>query len=75
MLSLRTILTSGDGRDARPIQYEVLGLPSGQGALIALLSGAWKVLRIKDGRSIGSWSGDFDSPAAAMRSLEAGGFR
>ena len=69
MLKLRGTLTYTDGLDERPVQFEVLGLPAGRGALITLLSGVWKVLRIRDGRSEGPWSGSFDSAEAALRWL------
>ena len=70
MLTLRITQTSDDGPDARPIQYEVLGLPVGRRALISRLSGVWKVLRIRDGLSESSWSGAYESPDDALRSLE-----
>ena len=43
MLTLRTLETSG----GKPYQYDVIGLPTGRGAMLARLSGVWKVLKIE----------------------------
>ena len=53
MLTLRALGTSGSGQvigqviGSDPYQYEVIGLPTGSGAMLARLSGVWKMLRIK----------------------------
>lgn len=65
MLTLRTLLTSG----GEPYQYEVIGLPTGRGAMLARLSGVWKILKIERGKSY-AWTGSFVSADDALTSLE-----
>ena len=65
MLTLRTLLTSG----GQPYQYEVIGLPTGRGAMLARLSGVWKILKIERGKSY-AWTGRFVSADDALTSLE-----
>ena len=65
MLTLRTLLTSG----GEPYQYEVIGLPTGRGAMLARLSGVWKILKIERGKSH-AWTGSFVSADDALTSLE-----
>jgi hypothetical protein len=64
MLTLRTLETSG----GEPYQYDVIGLPTGRGAMLARLSGVWKVLKIERGKSY-AWTGSFVSADAALTSL------
>jgi hypothetical protein len=65
MLTLRTLLTSG----GEPYQYEVIGLPTGRGAMLARLSGVWKILKIESGKNY-AWTGSFVSVEEALTSLE-----
>jgi len=65
MLTLRTLLTSG----GQPYQYEVIGLPTGRGAMLARLSGVWKILKIERGKTY-AWTGSFVSADDALTSLE-----
>ena len=65
MLTLRTLEISG----GEPYQYDVIGLPTGRGAMVARLSGVWKVLKIERGKSY-AWSGSFVSADDALTSLE-----
>jgi hypothetical protein len=65
MLTLRTLLTSG----GEPYQYEVIGLPTGRGAMLARLSGVWKILKIERGKTY-AWTGSFVSADDALTSLE-----
>ena len=64
MLTLRTLETSG----GKPYQYDVIGLPTGRGAMLARLSGVWKVLKIERGKSY-AWTGSFVSAHDALTSL------
>jgi hypothetical protein len=64
MLTLRTLLTSG----GQPYQYEVIGLPTGRGAMLARLSGVWKILKIERGKTY-AWTGSFVSADDALTSL------
>ena len=65
MLTLRTLLTSG----GEPYQYEVIGLPTGRGAMLARLSGAWKILKIERGKNY-AWTGSFVSAKDALASID-----
>ena len=65
MLTLRTLLTSG----GEPYQYEVIGLPTGRGAMLARFSGVWKILKIERGKNY-AWTGSFVSADDALTSLE-----
>ena len=65
MLTLRTLEIS----EGEPYQYDVIGLPTGRGAMVARLSGVWKVLKIERGKSY-AWSGSFVSADDALTSLE-----
>ena len=65
MLTLRTLLTSG----GEPYQYEVIGLPTGRGAMLARLSGVWKILKIEPGKYF-AWTGSFVSAHDALTALE-----
>jgi hypothetical protein len=74
MLTLRALGTSGSqviGQVIRsePYRYEVLGLPTGSGAMLARLSGVWKVLRIERGKGY-AWNGSFASAEDALASLD-----
>lgn len=64
MLTLRT-LGIGEGE---PYRYEVIGLPPGRGAMLARLSGVWKILKIERGKSY-AWTGSFVSADDALTSL------
>ena len=67
MLTLRKLEISGGGPE--PYRYEVIGLPSGRGAMLARLSGVWKVLKIEPGKNY-AWTGSFVSADDALTSLE-----
>lgn len=67
MLTLRALETSGE----EPYRYEVIGLPTGRVAMLARLSGVWKILKIECGKNC-AWTGSFVSAAAALTSLEGG---
>ena len=69
MLTLRALGTSGSVIGSAPYQYEVIGLPTGRGAMLARLSGVWKVLRIERGK-YHAWTGCFVSADDALASLE-----
>ena len=49
MLTLRPLGISGSGPviGSEPYQYEVIGLPLRRGAMLARLSGVWKILKIE----------------------------
>ena len=65
MLTLRTLEISG----GEPYQYDVIGLPTGRGAMLARLSGVWKILRIERGKSY-AWTGSFVSAKDALASID-----
>ena len=74
MLTLRALGTSGSlgiGRVIRsePFRYEVIGLPTGSGAMLARLSGVWKILRIERGK-YHAWNGSFVSAEDALASID-----
>jgi len=74
MLTLRALGTSGSqaiGQFIRsePYRYEVIGLPTGSGAMLARLSGVWKILRIERGK-YRAWSGSFVSAEDALASID-----
>ena len=72
MLTLRTLGTSGSDpvSGSEPYRYEVIGLPTGSGAMLARLSGVWKVLRIERGGCY-AWTGSFVSAQDALASINA----
>jgi hypothetical protein len=69
MLTLRALGTRGRGLvvGSEPYRYEVIGLPTGSGAIVARLSGVWKILRIQRGRQ---WTGSFVSAEDALASID-----
>ena len=75
MLTLRTreIRESGQDvgseRESEPYRYDVIGLPAGRGAMLARLSGFWKILKIEPGK-YHAWTGSFVSVDDALTSLE-----
>jgi hypothetical protein len=71
MLTLRPLGTSGSGpvTGSEPYRYEVIGLPAGRGAMLAKLSGVWKILKIESGKNH-AWIGSFVSADDALTSLE-----
>ena len=71
MLTLRPLGISGSGPviGSEPDRYEVIGLPTGCGAMLARLSGVWKILKIEPGKSH-AWNGSFLSAGDALTSLE-----
>ena len=74
MLTLRALGTSGSqgiGQVVRsePYRYEVIGLPTGSGAMLAKLSGVWKILRIERGKYY-AWDGSFCSAEDALASID-----
>lgn len=71
MLTLRTLVVSGSGSGIaqEPYRYEVIGLPAGRGAMLARLSGVWKILKIEPGKHY-AWTGSFRSANAALTSLK-----
>ena len=72
MLTLRPLGISGNGPviGSEPYRYEVIGLPTGRGAMLARLSGVWKILKIEPGKNY-AWTGSFVSADDALTSLEA----
>ena len=70
MLTLRPLRISGSGPviGSEPYRYEVMGLPAGRGAMLARLSGVWKILRIEPGR-FHAWTGSFGSAEDALASI------
>ena len=74
MVRLRALGTSGSrviGQfiQSEPHRYEVIGLPTGSGAMLARLSGVWKILRIERGKSH-AWTGSFVSAEDALASID-----
>ena len=71
MLTLSPLGISGSGPvvGSEPDRYEVIGLPAGRGAMLARLSGVWKILKIEPGKNY-AWTGSFVSAGAALTSLE-----
>ena len=75
MLTLRALGTSGSGQVIGQVlgsdtyRYEVIGLPTGSGAMLARLSGVWKILRIERGKSY-AWTGSFVSAEDALASID-----
>ena len=74
MLTLRALGTSGSGQviGSEPYRYEVVGLPTGSGAMLARLSGVWKILRIERGQCH-AWTGSFVSAEDALASIDGEG--
>ena len=70
MLTLRTLGINGSGSviGSESYRYEVVGLPAGRGAMLARLSGVWKILKIERGKSY-AWTGSFVSADDALTSL------
>jgi hypothetical protein len=70
MLTLRAIRTSESGPviGSEPYRYEVIGLPTGSGAMLARLSGVWKILRIERDKGY-TWTGSFVSAGDALASI------
>jgi hypothetical protein len=60
---------SGPVIGSEPYRYEVIGLPTGRAAMLARLSGVWKILRIEPGKNY-AWTGSFVSPDDALASLK-----
>ena len=71
MLTLRALGTSGSGpvNESEPYRYEVVGLPTGSGAMLARLSGVWKILRIERGKYY-AWTGSFVSAEDALAAID-----
>jgi hypothetical protein len=71
MLTLRALGISGSRSviGSEPYRYEVVGLPAGRGAMLARLSGVWKILKIEPGKC-SAWTGSFVSADDALTSLE-----
>jgi hypothetical protein len=71
MLTLRALGTSGSGPviGSEPYRYEVIGLPTGSGAVLARLSGVWKILRIERGKYY-AWTGSFVSAEDALAPID-----
>ena len=72
MLTLRPLGSTECGFvvGSEPYRYEVIGLPAGRGAMVARLSGVWKILRIEPGKYY-AWTGNFVSADDALTSLES----
>ena len=70
-LTLRTLGTSESGPviESESYRYEVIGLPTGRGAMIARLSGIWKILKIEPGKCY-AWTGSFVSAEEALASID-----
>jgi hypothetical protein len=73
-LTLRPTMWTTDGpvlSRENPIQFEVLGLPPGQSALIGQMPIRWQVLHYKTAGAAAEWQGDYDSKEDALAALEA----
>ena len=72
MLTLRPLGITRRGlvNVSEAYRYEVVGLPTGRGAMLARLSGVWKILKIEPGKNY-AWTGSFGSADDALTSLEA----
>jgi hypothetical protein len=71
-LTLREKMWLGDGgtlSTKTPIQYEVVGLPAGQAALIGMMESRWQIIHYKTTGDTAEWHGDFASPEAALAAL------
>ncbi len=70
MLTLRALETSKSGPviGSEAYRYEVIGLPIGSGAMLARLSGVWKILRTEPGSQ---WTGSFVSAEDALASISS----
>ena len=71
MLTLRPLGISGSDPviGSEPYRYEVVGLPAGRGAMLARLSGVWKILKIEPGKYF-DWTGSFVTADDALTALE-----
>ena len=71
MLTLRRLGISGSDSviESEPYRYEVVGLPTGRGAMLARLLGVWKILKIEPGKYY-AWTGSFLSADDALASLD-----
>jgi hypothetical protein len=71
MLTLRAVGTCVGGPviGTDPYRYEVIGLPTGSGALLARLAGVWKILRIERGRCR-AWAGSYVSAEDVLASID-----
>ena len=71
MLTLRTLGIRGSRSviGSESYRYEVVGLPVGCGAMLAKLSGVWKILKIEPGK-YHAWTGSFVSADDALTSLK-----
>src|SRR4051794_37889480 len=71
-LTLRETMWASDGPNLthdNPVQFRVVGLPTGRDALIGTMRNRWQILRTGNGTSSG-WLGDFESKEAALAALE-----
>ncbi len=68
-LTLRPTInfSDGPGHAMEPVQFEVVGLPANERALIGYPPG-WRALHIKNG-IYGEWSADFDSQESALAAI------
>jgi hypothetical protein len=68
-LELQPVMwVTGSGQPQRPFQYEVLGLPAGERALISEFGHRWSLRRDTPNGST-TWYGSFDSHEAARDAL------
>jgi hypothetical protein len=70
-LSLRATMWVNDGSATTnddPIQFEVLGLPPGQSALIGKMSSRWQILRCETETTV-TWEGDYETKEQALAAL------
>ena len=65
-ITARPLMLESD--EGEPYRFEVIGLPAGRGAMLARLSGVWKILKIERGKSH-AWTGSFISADDALTSL------
>jgi hypothetical protein len=54
---------------AKAIEYEVVGLPPGHEATIALFDDRWKIIHSDNGTR-GEWVGPYETAAAALAALQ-----
>lgn len=72
-LTMRPIAFSGEGQKLtydHPFQYEVMGMPTGQKAMIADLNHRWRIMRIFDDVS-GDWRDEHATAEEALAALQA----
>ena len=74
VLSLKPVAHSqnrADPESKQDLEYEALGMPDGERALIARFGdNAWRILRMKDGHPAENWEGNYMSAQNALIALQ-----